>query len=37
MKINIIKNEELLSSKFSLNSGILSNRLNNLLSNLKKI
>ena len=36
MKINIIKNEELLSSKFSLNSGILSNRLKQSLSNLKK-
>ena len=36
MKINIIKNKQLFSSKFSLNSGILSNRLNQSLSNLKK-
>ena len=36
MKINVIKNEELLSSKFNLNSGILSNRLKQSLSNLKK-
>ncbi|GIR47833.1 MAG: two-component sensor histidine kinase [Alphaproteobacteria bacterium] len=36
MKINIIRNKQLLSSKFSLNSGILSNRLNQSLSNLKK-
>ena len=36
MKINIISNKQLLSSKFSLNSGILSNRLNQSLSNLKK-
>jgi len=36
MKINIIKNKELLSSKFNLNSGILSNRLKQSLSNLKK-
>ncbi len=37
MKINIINDKQLLSSKFSLNSGILSNRLNQSLSNLKKI
>jgi len=36
MKINIINDKKLLSSKFSLNSGILSNRLNQSLSNLKK-
>ena len=36
MKINIINDEQLLPSKFSLNSGILSNRLNQSLSNLKK-
>ena len=36
MKINIVKDKELLSSKFNLNSGILSNRLNQSLSNLKK-
>ena len=36
MKISIIKDKQLLSSKFSLNSGILSNRLNQSLSNLKK-
>ena len=36
MKINIINNKQLLASKFSLNSGILSNRLNQSLSNLKK-
>ena len=36
MKINIISDKKLLSSKFSLNSGILSNRLNQSLSNLKK-
>ena len=36
MKINIISNKQLRSSKFSLNSGILSNRLNQSLSNLKK-
>ena len=36
MKINIISDKQLLSSKFSLNSGILSNRLNQSLSNLKK-
>ncbi len=36
MKINIISNKQLLSSKFSLNSGILSNRLKQSLSNLKK-
>ncbi len=36
MKINIINDKELSSSKFSLNSGILSNRLNQSLSNLKK-
>ncbi len=36
MKINIISNKQLFSSKFSLNSGILSNRLNQSLSNLKK-
>ena len=36
MKINIIKNKQLLSSKYNLKSGILSNRLNQSLSNLKK-
>ncbi len=36
MKINIVKDKELLSSKFNLNSGILSKRLNQSLSNLKK-
>ena len=36
MKINIISDKQLLSSKFNLNSGILSNRLNQSLSNLKK-
>ncbi len=36
MKINIVKDKQLLSSKFKLNSGILSNRLNQSLSNLKK-
>ncbi len=36
MKINIINDKQLLSSKFRLNSGILSNRLNQSLSNLKK-
>jgi len=36
MKINIISDKQLLSSKFDLNSGILSNRLNQSLSNLKK-
>ncbi len=36
MKINIINDKKLLSSKFALNSGILSNRLNQSLSNLKK-
>ncbi len=36
MKINIISDEQLLSSKFNLNSGILSNRLNQSLSNLKR-
>ena len=36
MKINIINDKRLLASKFSLNSGILSNRLNQSLSNLKK-
>ncbi len=36
MKINIIYDKQLLSSKFNLNSGILSNRLNQSLSNLKK-
>ncbi len=36
MKINIISDKQLLSTKFSLNSGILSNRLNQSLSNLKK-
>ncbi len=36
MKINIIKDKQLLSSKFKKNSGILSNRLNQSLSNLKK-
>ncbi len=35
MKINIINDKQLLSSKFILNSGILSNRLNQSLSNLK--
>ncbi len=36
MKINIINDKQLLTSKFTLNSGILSNRLNQSLSNLKK-
>ena len=36
MKINIINDKQLLASKFRLNSGILSNRLNQSLSNLKK-
>ena len=36
MKINIVKDKELLSSKFNQNSGILSKRLNQSLSNLKK-
>ena len=36
MKINIINDKQLLASKFSLNSGILSNRLIQSLSNLKK-
>ena len=36
MKINIIYNKQLFPSKFTLNSGILSNRLNQSLSNLKK-
>ena len=36
MKINIINDKQLSSSKFILNSGILSNRLNQSLSNLKK-
>ena len=36
MKINIISDKQLFPSKFSLNSGILSNRLNQSLSNLKK-
>ncbi len=36
MKINIVKDKQLMSSKFNLNSGILSNRLNQSLSNLKK-
>ena len=36
MKINIIRDKQLLSSRFNLNSGILSNRLNQSLSNLKK-
>ena len=36
MKINIISDKQLLSSKFNLNSGILSSRLNQSLSNLKK-
>ena len=36
MKINIINDKQLISSKFRLNSGILSNRLNQSLSNLKK-
>ena len=31
MKINIVNNKQLLSSKFNLNSGILSNRLNESL------
>ncbi|MDC3177986.1 ATP-binding protein [Pelagibacteraceae bacterium] len=36
MKINIINDKQLFASKFSLNSGILSNRLNQSLGNLKK-
>ncbi len=36
MKINIINDKQLLASKVSLNSGILSNRLNQSLSNLNK-
>jgi len=36
MKINIINDKQLFSSKSSFNSGILSNRLNQSLSNLKK-
>ena len=36
MKINIVNNKQLLSSKFNLNSGILSNRLKESLRNLKK-
>ncbi len=36
MKINIINDKQLFPSKFTLNSGILSNRLNQSLSNLKK-
>ena len=36
MKIKIIKDKQLLSSKFNLNSGILSNRLKQSLSNLNK-
>ena len=36
MKINIVKDKQLLSSKFNLNSGILSKRLKQSLSNLKK-
>ncbi len=36
MKINIISDKQLLPSKFNLNSGILSKRLNQSLSNLKK-
>tara|TARA_B100001057_G_scaffold19764_1_gene18386 strand:+ start:1825 stop:3117 length:1293 start_codon:yes stop_codon:yes gene_type:complete len=36
MKISIVRDKQLLSSKFKLNSGILSNRLNQSLSNLKK-
>ena len=36
MKINIVRDKQLLSSKLNLNSGILSNRLNQSLSNLKK-
>ncbi len=36
MKINIVENAQLLSSKFNLNSGILSNRLKQSLTNLKK-
>ncbi len=36
MKINIVKNKQLLSSKLNLNSGILSKRLKQSLSNLKK-
>ena len=36
MKINIVSDKQLLSSKFTLNSGILSNRLKQSLKNLKK-
>ncbi len=36
MEIKIIEDKQLLASKFSLNSGILSKRLNQSLSNLKK-
>jgi len=36
MKIKIISDKQLLSSKFNLNSGILSHRLNQSLSNLKR-
>ena len=36
MKINIISDKQLSSSRFNLNSGILSNRLNQSLSNLNK-
>ena len=36
MKINIISDKQLFTSKFTLNSGILSNRLSQSLSNLKK-
>ncbi len=36
MKIKIINDKQLLTSKFTLNSGILSNRLNQSLSNLNK-
>ncbi len=36
MEINIVNDEQLLTSKFNLNSGILSNRLKQSLSNLKK-
>ncbi len=36
MKINIINDKQLLSSKFNLNSGILSSRLNQSLSELNK-
>jgi len=36
MKVNIINDRQLLPSKFNLNSGILSNRLKQSLSNLKR-